>query len=79
LRRCAMRSLLEPSDRQRQHASLISKGVCTNQHYAGLLTRIFGLVNICARTAGGLMFDVIDSYSGIRGRIWALFLQTLVY
>lgn len=53
------------------------KGFAQNQHNAGLLAGVFGLVNICARTAGGLMSDVMNSYFGIRGRIWALFLQTL--
>ena len=37
----------------------------------------FGLVNICARSLGGYMSDVFYHKWGIRGRLWALFIQTL--
>ena len=53
-------------------------GFALNPSDAALYAGTFGLVNICARSAGGYMSDVFNSRWGIRGRLWALFIQTLL-
>jgi len=53
------------------------KGFSLNQHDAGLAAGSFGLVNICARSLGGLMSDKFYERWGVRGRLWALYMQTL--
>ena len=48
------------------------------QTLAGLFGSIFGLVNICARSLGGITSDWANRRWGIRGRLWMLwFFQTL--
>ena len=45
---------------------------------AGLLGSLFGLMNIFARSVGGLGSDLAGKYYGMRGRLWALWImQTL--
>jgi len=49
-----------------------------SQTIAGTLGSIFGLVNICARSLGGLASDCSGKRYGMRGRLWALWIfQTL--
>jgi nitrate/nitrite transporter NarK len=45
---------------------------------AGTFGSIFGLVNICARSLGGITSDAFARKFGMRGRIWALWIfQTI--
>ena len=45
---------------------------------SGTIASIFGLVNICARSLGGITSDWSGKKFGMRGRIWALWIfQTL--
>ena len=39
---------------------------------SGTIASIFGLVNICARSLGGLASDCSGKRYGMRGRLWAL-------
>lgn len=48
------------------------------QTKASLIGSIFGLLNIFARTLGGLWSDKFNQIMGVRGRIVALFIQTLI-
>jgi len=49
-----------------------------SQTIAGTLGSIFGLVNICARSLGGITSDWANRKFGMRGRVWALWIfQTL--
>mmetsp|Transcript_12118 Transcript_12118/g.28317 ORF Transcript_12118/g.28317 Transcript_12118/m.28317 type:complete len:605 (-) Transcript_12118:194-2008(-) len=41
---------------------------------AGLAASLFGLFNLFARSAGGILSDVLAKKGGVRGRIWANFL-----
>ncbi|GJQ12067.1 hypothetical protein GpartN1_g3858.t1 [Galdieria partita] len=45
-----------------------------NQSKAGLAAGLFGLMNIFARTLGGVCSDMSAKYFGMRGRLWSLFL-----
>jgi len=50
----------------------------TSQLLSGMIASIFGLVNIFARSLGGITSDACAKRYGMRGRIWALwFFQTL--
>ena len=49
-----------------------------NRTTAGVLASTFGLINLFARSLGGLFSDWANARAGMRGRIWALwFWQTL--
>jgi len=48
------------------------------QTRASSIGAIFGLLNICMRSFGGLWSDVYCQWYGIRGRLHALFQQTFV-
>ena len=41
---------------------------------AGLLGSLFGLMNLFARSIGGMGSDIAGKYYGMRGRLWALWL-----
>ena len=45
---------------------------------AGLLASLYGLMNLVARSAGGLLSDFSNKKAGMRGRLWAAWIvQTL--
>jgi NNP family nitrate/nitrite transporter-like MFS transporter len=48
-----------------------------SQEEAGLIGSVFGLLNICMRSLGGFWSDQFLVLFGVRGRLWALFWQTL--
>jgi len=49
-----------------------------NLEIAGALGSLFGLMNIFARSVGGMVSDLIADKYGMRGRLWALWvIQTL--
>jgi nitrate/nitrite transporter NarK len=45
------------------------------QSEAGMIGSIFGFLNIFARSLGGWMSDLFSARWGLRGRLWALFIQ----
>lgn len=45
---------------------------------AGLVAALFGLMNLFARTLGGVFSDVLASKFGMRGRLWAFFIVEFV-
>jgi len=45
------------------------------QSEAGMIGSIFGFLNIFARSFGGWMSDLFSVRWGLRGRLWALFIQ----
>jgi MFS transporter, NNP family, nitrate/nitrite transporter len=42
---------------------------------SGVLGSLFGLMNLCARSFGGLGSDLAGKYYGMRGRVWSLWLM----
>ena len=46
------------------------------QEDAGTIGSVFGLLNFCMRSLGGYWSDLFNARYGVRGRLWALFLQT---
>ena len=48
------------------------------QGEAGMIGSIFGFLNIFARSLGGFMSDRLNTRMGPTGRLWALFIQTLL-
>jgi len=48
------------------------------QSNAGLAAGLFGLMNIFARTLGGVCSDMSGKYFGMRGRLWSLFIFLLL-
>lgn len=44
---------------------------------AGLIASLFGLMNLFARSLGGLFSDLLASKFGMRGRLWAFFMLQL--
>lgn len=45
-----------------------------SQGKAGLVASLFGLMNLFARSLGGIFSDVMASRFGMRGRLWAFFI-----
>jgi len=45
------------------------------QSQAGMIGSIFGFLNLFARSFGGWMSDLFSARWGLRGRLWALFIQ----
>ena len=45
-----------------------------SQTRAGLIASLFGLMNIFARSLGGIFSDVLSAKFGMRGRLWAFFI-----
>lgn len=48
-----------------------------SQGRAGLVASLFGLMNLFARSLGGIFSDVMASKFGMRGRLWAFFIVQL--
>lgn len=44
------------------------------QTTSGLIASLFGLMNIFARSLGGILSDVMSKRFGMRGRLWAFFI-----
>lgn len=49
-----------------------------SQTDAGLFGSVFGLLNICMRTVGGHWSDAFNNLFGFTGRLWALWMQTMI-
>jgi NNP family nitrate/nitrite transporter-like MFS transporter len=45
---------------------------------AGLFGSVFGLLNICMRSFGGYQSDLLNNFMGFQGRMWALFIQSVL-
>lgn len=49
-----------------------------NEGTAGLIAALFGLMNLFARSLGGVFSDVLAAKFGMRGRLWAFFIVELL-
>lgn len=49
-----------------------------NQGTAGLVASLFGLMNLFARSLGGIFSDVMAGRYGMRGRLWAFFIVQFI-
>lgn len=54
--------------------SSASEGFNLSESKAGLVAGLFGLMNIFARSLGGILSDFMSSKAGMRGRLWAFFI-----
>lgn len=51
-----------------------SEGFGLDQGLAGLVASLFGLMNLFARSVGGILSDFLSARYGMRGRLWAFFI-----
>lgn len=54
-------------------ASYFKQEFALSQSVAGILAGLFGLMNLFARSIGGIVSDVAAKKYGMRGRLWAFF------
>ena len=45
---------------------------------AGVFASLFGLMNLFARSTGGILSDVMNKKYGMRGRLWSMFIVQLI-